>query len=97
MRGIFTTEHLGLSSFIMAGHDLKCIGTKQNAVGRIEFLFDDPDGEGEKLERLYASGSPTIPDGKFYDQLRRTKRMMFERQRQDAKAQHKTLVRLSEF
>lgn len=52
----FATHNLAFAAFLIAGKRLPYVGTRVEN-GRAIFIFQDPSGEGPKLEGLFLAGA----------------------------------------
>lgn len=72
----FRTEDLPLAAFLHATRRLPFVGCESiNGNGRIAFLFEDPNGEGEHCQVQFESGAE-CPAVSFYDSVRHLRRVM---------------------
>jgi hypothetical protein len=72
----FRTEDLPLAAFLHATRRLPFVGCESvNGKGRTAFLFEDPNGDGERLHIEFESGAE-CPAATFYDSVRHMRRIM---------------------
>lgn len=72
----FRTEDLPFSAFLHATRRLRFLGCEPvNGSGRMDFVFDDPQGKGERLHIEFESGAE-CPAATFYDSVRHLRRVM---------------------
>ncbi len=72
----FRTQDLPFSAFLHATRKLRFLGCEAvNGQGKIAFLFDDPNGEGERLQIEFESGAECSA-AIFYDSVRHLRRVM---------------------
>ena len=73
---IFRTEDLPFAAFLHATRRLRFLGCEpMNGGGRIAFLFDDPEQEGDQLQIEFESGAECAAST-FYDSVRHLRRVM---------------------
>ncbi len=74
----FRTADLPLAAFLHSTRKLKflrCESVSGNGGGKLEFIFEDPDGQGEDLHLGFESGAE-CPAASFYDSLRHIRKIM---------------------
>ncbi len=70
------TEDLPFAAFLHATRLLRFLGCEPlNGSGRITFVFDDPEDEGDRLQIDFESGAE-CPASVFYDSVRHLRRVM---------------------
>ena len=73
---IFRTKDLPFAAFLHATRLLRFLGCEPlNGSGRIIFVFDDPEDEGDRLQIDFESGAE-CPASVFYDSVRHLRRVM---------------------
>ncbi len=72
----FHTQDLPFAAFLHSTRRLRFLGCEQmNGTGRITFVFEDPNGEGEHLHIAFEAGE-ACPAAAFYDSIRHLRRVM---------------------
>ena len=72
----FHTEDLPLAAFICATRKLPFLCCESvNGNGRVAFVFEDAQGEGEQLHIQFEAGAE-CPAAAFYDSVRHLRRVM---------------------
>ena len=79
----FITGDLPFASYLHATRKLRFIACELNGAGRIAFVFEDPNGEGEQLHIQFESGAE-CPAAVFYDSVRHLRRVMTRTQNKGA-------------
>ncbi len=69
------TEDLPFAAFLHTTRLLRFLGCEPLNGSRVTFLFDDPDGEGDRLQIEFESGAE-CPASTFYDSVRHLRRVM---------------------
>ena len=70
------TEDLPFAAFLHATRLLRFLGCESvNGSGRIIFVFDDPEDDGDRLQIDFESGAE-CPAAVFYDSVRHLRRVM---------------------
>lgn len=72
----FRTESLGLACYLFATRKLKFLGCRDSeSSGRVLFVFNDPNGEGERHRAEFEAGAE-VPAVTFMDTIRHLRRVM---------------------
>jgi hypothetical protein len=71
----FLTQDLGFACFLYAAHKLKFVGCKDAANGKVNFMFNDPNGDGENHRMEFEAGAE-VPAVTFMDTIRHMRRVM---------------------
>ena len=72
----FRTQDLPFASYLHATRRLRFVACEPvNGCGRIAFVFDDPCGEGDRLQVDFEGGAE-CPAAAFYDAVRHLRRVM---------------------
>ena len=66
---------LPYASYLHSTRRLRFLRCERNGAGRIDFVFDDPDSEGELLRVDFEAGAE-CPAANFYDSVRHLRRVM---------------------
>jgi len=67
---MFETEDLVFSAWLHSMGKLRFVRCESNELGRITFIFSDPEGHGEALLAEFINGSALCPVRTFYDSIR---------------------------
>lgn len=72
----YHTKDLPFASFLHATRGLRFLRCEPvNGNGRVAFVFDDPEGEGEQLHIEFESAAE-VPSAAFHDSVRHLRRVM---------------------
>ena len=72
----FQTESLPLATYLFTLRKLKFLRCQPaDNSGRVFFVFDDPEGLGERLQTDFESGGE-VPAASYHDSLRHLRRLM---------------------
>lgn len=88
----FQTEDLPFAAYLSTTRRLRFLGCESNGGGRINFIFDDPASEGERLHVAFESGAECSAVG-FYDSVRHLRRVMDRTDRATSKGASENVIR----
>ena len=72
----FHTQDLPFAAFLHSTRRLRFLGCERvDGNGRITFVFEDQNGEGEQLHIAFEAGAE-CPGAAFYDSIRHLRRVM---------------------
>ncbi len=73
--GHFLTERLQLAIYLHATGEPRFLGCESNGMGKVRFVFEDPDRNGDKLELEFDRGA-SVPATAIFASQRFLRRMM---------------------
>ena len=75
--GRFLTERLQLAIYLHATGEPRFLGCENNGMGKVRFVFEDPDRNGDKLELEFDRGA-AVPATAIFASQRFLRRKMTE-------------------
>ena len=76
--GHFLTERLQLAIYLHATGKPRFIGCENNGMGKVRFVFEDPDRNGDKLELEFDRGA-AVPATAIFASQKYLRRMMTDK------------------
>lgn len=79
---MFTTQDLIFASWIHCTDRLRFLRCESNELGRVTFIFSDPEDRGEGLLAEFAKGPDGVHIREFYDSIRHFRSLMNRRRKE---------------
>jgi len=75
----FDTANLAVAAYLTAGKHLRLLDVDGSDRRRAMFIFEDPQGQGSRLEAGFLTDGALVPGAEFHRQLRVLRRLVEER------------------